>query len=155
MTAAEILEVMADRGAIEQTFKDLKEVWGAGQQQVRNVYASIGAFAVNATMYSVVEAWAWPQDAASLEGRERSPWDTEERRPSHADKRKSLQREVLRAEIRTVLGARADQQDVIDLGMGNPDGATPRVVVSKLVEAARNARNQTAACISETRAPSK
>jgi alanine-synthesizing transaminase len=37
--------------------------------------------------------------------------------------------------------ARARQQDVIDLGMGNPDGATPRVVVSKMVEAARNARN--------------
>src|SRR5260370_42430528 len=37
--------------------------------------------------------------------------------------------------------ARAAQQDVIDLGMGNPDGATPRIVVSKLVEAARNARN--------------
>src|ERR1700683_4159248 len=37
--------------------------------------------------------------------------------------------------------ARAAQQDVIDLGMGNPDGATPRVVVSKMVEAARNPRN--------------
>ena len=37
--------------------------------------------------------------------------------------------------------ARAAQIDVIDLGMGNPDGATPRVVVKKLVEAARNARN--------------
>ncbi len=37
--------------------------------------------------------------------------------------------------------ARAAQIDVIDMGMGNPDGATPRVVVSKLVEAARNARN--------------
>jgi alanine-synthesizing transaminase len=37
--------------------------------------------------------------------------------------------------------ARAAQQDVIDLGMGNPDGATPRVVVSKMVEATRNARN--------------
>ena len=37
--------------------------------------------------------------------------------------------------------ARAAQIDVIDLGMGNPDGPTPRVVVSKLVEAARNARN--------------
>jgi alanine-synthesizing transaminase len=37
--------------------------------------------------------------------------------------------------------ARAAQQDVIDLGMGNPDGATPRVVVNKLIEAARNARN--------------
>ncbi|HEY1217583.1 MAG TPA: aminotransferase class I/II-fold pyridoxal phosphate-dependent enzyme [Bryobacteraceae bacterium] len=37
--------------------------------------------------------------------------------------------------------ARAAQIDVIDLGMGNPDGATPRVIVSKLVEAARNPRN--------------
>jgi alanine-synthesizing transaminase len=37
--------------------------------------------------------------------------------------------------------ARAAQMDVIDLGMGNPDGATPRVVVNKLIEAARNPRN--------------
>src|SRR3984885_15351489 len=37
--------------------------------------------------------------------------------------------------------ARAANLDVVDLGMGNPDGAAPRVVVSKLVEAARNPRN--------------
>src|SRR5689334_23181494 len=37
--------------------------------------------------------------------------------------------------------ARAAQIDVIDLGMGNPDGSTPRVIVNKLVEASRNARN--------------
>jgi len=37
--------------------------------------------------------------------------------------------------------ARAAQQDVIDLGMGNPDGATPKAIVRKLVEAARNPRN--------------
>ena len=37
--------------------------------------------------------------------------------------------------------ARAAGLDVIDLGMGNPDGATPRIVVSKLAEAARNKRN--------------
>src|SRR5215510_8858310 len=37
--------------------------------------------------------------------------------------------------------ARAAQIDVIDLGMGNPDGATPRVVVNKMIEASRNARN--------------
>lgn len=36
---------------------------------------------------------------------------------------------------------RAAQFDVIDLGMGNPDGATPRIVVNKLIEAARNQRN--------------
>ena len=37
--------------------------------------------------------------------------------------------------------ARAAQLDVVDLGMGNPDGSAPRSVVSKLVEAARNPRN--------------
>ncbi len=37
--------------------------------------------------------------------------------------------------------ARAAQIDVIDLGMGNPDGATPRVIVNKMIEATRNARN--------------
>ena len=37
--------------------------------------------------------------------------------------------------------ARAAQMDVIDLGMGNPDGSTPKAVVRKLVEAARNPRN--------------
>src|SRR5580704_6264636 len=37
--------------------------------------------------------------------------------------------------------ARAASHDVVDLGMGNPDGATPRPVVRKLVEAVRNPRN--------------
>jgi alanine-synthesizing transaminase len=37
--------------------------------------------------------------------------------------------------------ARAAGLDVVDLGMGNPDGATPRPIVNKLIEAARNARN--------------
>lgn len=37
--------------------------------------------------------------------------------------------------------ARAAQIDVIDLGMGNPDGASPAPVVNKLIEAAQNPRN--------------
>lgn len=115
IAVAVILETMADRGAIEQMFKDLKEVWGAGQQQVRNVYACLGAWAVNLTLYSVVEAWAWSQSAAALIDRERSPWDTEERRPSHADKRKALQREILQEEIRAVIGRRAEREEFQDL----------------------------------------
>src|SRR5262249_44218117 len=46
-TAEEILEAMADRGAIEQTTKDVKEVWGAGQQQVRNLDSNVGCFNLN------------------------------------------------------------------------------------------------------------
>jgi DDE superfamily endonuclease len=98
-TAAQILEAMADRGAIEETFKDVKEVWGAGQQQVRNVYANIGAFALNLTLYSVVQVWAWARAEEEVMDRSRCPWDQEERRPSHADKRQALQREILWAEI--------------------------------------------------------
>src|ERR1700751_5373834 len=37
--------------------------------------------------------------------------------------------------------ARAQGQDIIDLGMGNPDQATPKHIVDKLCEAARNPRN--------------
>jgi alanine-synthesizing transaminase len=37
--------------------------------------------------------------------------------------------------------ARARGEDIIDLGMGNPDLGTPRHIVAKLVEAAQNPRN--------------
>jgi hypothetical protein len=115
VSVATILEVMADRGAIEQMFKDLKEVWGAGQQQVRNVHASIGAFALNLTLYAVVEAWAWSRADPDLVDRSRSPWDTEDRRPSHADKRKALQREILRQEIQAAVRGRAQFKEFHDL----------------------------------------
>ena len=36
--------------------------------------------------------------------------------------------------------ARAAGRDVIDLGMGNPDGATPEHIVKKLIEAVQNPR---------------
>jgi alanine-synthesizing transaminase len=37
--------------------------------------------------------------------------------------------------------ARRSGEDIIDLGMGNPDLATPDPIVEKLIEASRNARN--------------
>jgi alanine-synthesizing transaminase len=37
--------------------------------------------------------------------------------------------------------ARARGEDIIDLGMGNPDLGTPKPIVAKLVEAAQNPRN--------------
>jgi hypothetical protein len=113
VSAAAVLEMMADRGAIEQTFKDLKEVWGAGQQQVRNVYASVGAFAVNLVLYTAVEAWAWAHGEDGLV--HRPPWDQEARRPSHADKRKALQREALREAFQAVLGEQAKREEFRNL----------------------------------------
>jgi hypothetical protein len=102
-TAVAILEAMADRGAIEQVNKDVKEVWGAGEQQVRNLDSNLGCFNLNLWMHSLVEAWAWNRSAEELVDRSDSPWDKEPRRPSQRDKRKALQREVLRAEIEAVL----------------------------------------------------
>jgi DDE superfamily endonuclease len=97
-TAREVLERAAERGALEETFKDLKEVWGAGQQQLRNVWANVGAFNVNGWLYSAVEAWAWQRSHEELVDRRACPWDKAERRASHADKRKALQRQLLHAE---------------------------------------------------------
>jgi hypothetical protein len=109
-TVVDILEAAADRGAVEQTNKDVKEVWGAGQQQLRNVHANVGAFNLNAWMHTVAEMWAWERSAEDLVDRSRSPWDDPQRRPSHADKRKALQREVLRQEIEAVLSGPPDTQ---------------------------------------------
>jgi hypothetical protein len=109
-TPVEILEGMADRGAEEQTFKDSKEVWGAGQQQVRNVHSNEGCFNLNLWMYSLVEAWAWGRAEEDLVDRSASPWDSEPRRPSHADKRRALQREVLRGEIEEALAGRPSKE---------------------------------------------
>jgi alanine-synthesizing transaminase len=39
------------------------------------------------------------------------------------------------------MDARRRGEDIIDLGMGNPDGATPKHIVEKLVEAAKNPKN--------------
>lgn len=113
-TAVEILEAMADRNAQEQVFKDDKEVWGAGQQQVRNIYSNEGCFEMNLWMYSLVEAWAWDKTEEELVDRSDSPWDSvsrEPRRPSHNDKRKALQQEVLRAEIEEALAGRPTKED--------------------------------------------
>jgi hypothetical protein len=111
----EILEMAAARTTIEQTFKDMKEVWGAAQQQVRNLQANVGCFNLNGWMYSLVEAWAWGRAEEELVDRGNSPWDWEYRRPSHADKRKALQRHVMRGEIDAVLAGRPDRQQFREL----------------------------------------
>ena len=91
----DILEVVADRAAIEQDFHDLKEVHGAGQQQVRRVWASIAAWHLNLWMHTLIELWAWDSPRHRLSDRKRSPWDDPDRRPSHADRRAALRRQCL------------------------------------------------------------
>src|SRR5215204_3523347 len=115
VSAVEILEAMADRGSLEQTNKDVKEVWGAGQQQVRNLFCNEGCFNLNLWMYSLVEAWAWDKQQEELTDRSASPWDSEPRRPSAADKRKALQRQVLQREIQEALSGRPNKGKIREL----------------------------------------
>lgn len=100
VSAADVLTAVADRASIEQAFHDLKEVWGAGPQQLRNVWANIGAFHLNLWLHTLVEAWAWDRTEGRLIDRMASPWDDPGRRPSHADRRRAAQRESLRQEYR-------------------------------------------------------
>lgn len=99
MTAEEILSMAADRFSIEQAFHDLKEVEGLGQQQLRNIWANVAAFHINAWVHTLVELWAWGQAKETICDRSASPWDDPERRPSHADRRKALQRQCLGREF--------------------------------------------------------
>jgi hypothetical protein len=102
-SAAEILATVADRFALETTFRDCKEVVGAGQQQVRFVWANIGAFHICLWTFTMTEAWAWGRPEQKLVDRSDSPWDDPDRRPSHADKRRAWRRELLMEEIHAAL----------------------------------------------------
>jgi DDE superfamily endonuclease len=103
-TVQQILEAFADRAAIEQDFHDLKEVHGAGQQQVRHYYANIAVYHLNLWLHTLIELWAWDQPHRQLCDRRDSPWDDPDRRPSHADRRNVLRRRCLQDEIQRSQG---------------------------------------------------
>ncbi len=98
----EILEAFADRATIEQDFHDVKEVWGAGQQQVRNIWTNVAVYNLNLWMHTLVELWAWTKSGKQLVDRSDSPWDDAERRPSHANRRKALRRQIMQHELSTI-----------------------------------------------------
>ena len=98
----EILEAFADRVPIEQDFHDVKEVWGSGQQQVRNIGTNLAVYNLNLWMHTLVELWAWNKSHEELCDRSDSPWDDAQRRPSHANRRKALRRQILRNELSTI-----------------------------------------------------
>lgn len=95
LDAKTILETGAERWAIEETFHDVKEVWGAGQQQVRNVWSNIGCWHLNTWLYSLIELVCWDRPADELVDRSDRSWDHPDRRPSHADRRRRIRREML------------------------------------------------------------
>ena len=114
LDAKTILEIGAERWAIEETFHDVKEVWGAGQQQVRNVWSSIGCWHLNTWLYSLVELASWDRPAAELVDRGDRSWDNPHRRPSHADRRRHIRREMLEQQFLTHLPPDLKQTKFLD-----------------------------------------
>jgi SRSO17 transposase len=115
-TAADILGLVADRFRLETCFRDLKQIVGAGQQQVRGVASNVGCFHLSAWAFTMTEVWAWNQEAEGLVAhRSASPWDDPTRRPSHADKRRAWQRVLLAEEIQAVVGERHDPAKIQEL----------------------------------------
>jgi hypothetical protein len=102
-SVADILTTIAARFSLEITFRECKQVVGAGQQQVRFLWANVGAFHVCLWTFTMTEAWAWGRKEEELVDRSASPWDKASRRPSHADKRRAWRRALLGEEIRAVL----------------------------------------------------
>ena len=98
----EILEAFADRATIEQDYHDVKEVWGSGQQQVRNIWTNLAVYNLNLWMHTLVELWAWNKSHKELCDRSDSPWDDAHRRPSHANRRKALRKHIFRNELSTI-----------------------------------------------------
>lgn len=90
-----ILECVADRSAIEQNFHDVKEVEGAGQQQLRNVFSNVAAFHLCLWTHTLVELWSWRRGGTRLKQRDDRPWDDADRRPSHADRLKTVRRAAI------------------------------------------------------------
>lgn len=115
----DILETVAARWAIEEHFHDVKEVWGAGQQQVRNVWSNIGCWHLNQWMYTMVELCSWDAAPADVTDRSDRPWDNPARRPSHADRRRAISREMLAkqflAHLPKTLNGRKFRQLIQDL----------------------------------------
>ncbi len=123
-SVAEIIEAFADRATIEQDFHDVKEVWGSGQQQVRNIWTNVAVYNLNLWMHTLVELWAWDKSHDELCDRSDSPWDDAGRRPSHANRRNALRRHILRNELLNITAAWTLPRKIIQLAKSLMDLAT-------------------------------
>lgn len=116
MSVYEILESYAVRFGIEETFKDLKEVWGWGKQEVRRLESNEAVTAINMLAYNLTQLATWDTPADELlTARRACPWDDPHRRPSHSDRRNSLRRLVLRHELNAALPSTLTRQKIIPL----------------------------------------
>lgn len=109
-----ILKIVSNRWAIEEHFHDVKEVWGAGEQQVRNLWSNIGCWNLCGWLYSLVELECWDTSSEQLVDRSDRPWDNPNRRPSHSDRRRQIARKMLRETFLADLPKTADPSKIRD-----------------------------------------
>jgi hypothetical protein len=69
LSTKEVLESYGKRFGIEEMFKDLKEVWGCGKQEVRKLGSNEGVTVLNMTMYNLVELSTWSVSGEALRNR--------------------------------------------------------------------------------------
>ena len=114
MSVEMILKTVSDRWTIEEHFHDVKEIWGAGEQQVRSVWSSIGCWNLCGWLYSLVELECWDCANDQLVDRSDRPWDNPCRRPSHNDRRRMISRKMLREAFLEDLPSASDQSKIRD-----------------------------------------
>ena len=112
MEVKEVLECYGVRFGIEEMFKDLKDVWGWGKQEVRLLERNESVTALNMLSFGLAELSTWDRSFSELVDRRASPWDDPERRPSHADRRNFLRRAMLENELNAALGAMSIPQKI-------------------------------------------
>ena len=88
---------------------------GAGQQQVRNIWTNLAVYHLNLWIHTLVELWSWNRPHEALCDRSLSPWDDAERRPSHADRRKALRRQIMERELSTLAAVRRLPRKILQL----------------------------------------
>jgi hypothetical protein len=110
-----IVQTIHDRWAIEQNYHDLKEVERIEEVQVRRLWSNVGALNLSLWVHTLIEVWAWQRPEGSLSDRSDRPWDVANRRPSHADRRRALQRDLLAGEYRRLDVPEAWSEKIRDL----------------------------------------
>ena len=70
--------------------------------QLRRVRSNVGALNPNLRVHTLVEVWAWGHPAEEVRDRSDRPWEDPSRRPSHADRRRALQRQTVEEEFRRI-----------------------------------------------------
>jgi hypothetical protein len=115
MEVKEILEAYGVRFGIEEMFKDLKEVWGWGKQEVRKLETNEAVTTMNMLSFGLTELATWDRKAEELVDRRASPWDDPDRRPSHADRRNFLRQAMLENELNTALGSQSIPKKIIPI----------------------------------------